>query len=88
MRFTHFVLERYVILILHLLDSRPMRFVRILGFKRRQGEAAAADHRFARAEDYVSAYRASIELRAQHIEGTVRVHNILPREKLYHRNAE
>ena len=78
-------------LVLNILDRDLVRLVGLLGllgFERRQGHAAAGDHRAARRVEHVAADRADVQPGTAHIRRAVDVFDLLARQQLGHGNAQ
>lgn len=75
-------------LVLDVLDRDLVRLVGLLGFERRQGHAAAGDHRAARRVEHVAADRADVQPGTAHIRRAVDVFDLLARQQLGHGNAQ
>ena len=74
----------HIILILAFFDLQRMRIIRLLGLQSGQNDPVAADHGFAGAEDHVAADGADMKARTEHVEGTVRVHDVRAGHQLDH----
>lgn len=75
-------------LVLDVLDRDLVRLVGLLGFERRQGHAAAGNHRAARRVEHVAADRADVQPGTAHIRRAVDVFDLLARQQLGHGNAQ
>ena len=75
-------------LILHLLNGNRMLLIRLLRLQGRKRNSAAADHGFSRTVNYISADRADIELRPEHIAGNIPVGDGLSVHQLQHRHPQ
>lgn len=84
----HGVVDGHILFILHRLHGDGVGVVRFFRFQRGQGNAAAADHRFAGGVNHIAADGADVESGAQQIGRTVPIDNGITGEQLHHRNAQ
>ena len=87
-RFGHRMRGGNIKLVLDILNAKVVRLIGLLGFERRQGDAAARDHRAAGRVQHIAAHRAHIQPGAAHVGGAVNVDDLLAGEQLRHGNAQ
>ena len=84
----HLVRDRHIILILDPLKNRAVFLVLLFRLQGRENDPAAADDRFSRAQQHISADGTDMDLHAEHIGGSVCVCHVPAGEEFNDRHAQ
>jgi hypothetical protein len=84
----HLMVNCSIILIFDLFNRHAVFIIRRLCIQSREHYSMAADYGFTSREDHISAYRAYMEFHTQHIERSVRIHNVFAGHQFDHGNTQ